>query len=244
MPRLEIEIAVAKVGKYATSESGDTVEVIERPQGGISLVMADGQRSGRAAKTISNIVVRKAISLLAEGVRDGAVARAAHDYLRTIRSGKVSATLNIVSVDLETETLVISRNSHCPTFVLRRGQFSALDSPSDPVGIHSWTKPVISELPLEAHTWVIAFTDGVLHAGRRYGEGLDVAALTRGLLMADCPSARELADAILRQALASDRGRPDDDMSVVVVVISPAAGSSDDVRRLGIRFPVRIKGGG
>jgi hypothetical protein len=98
MPRLEVEVAVAKVGKYATSESGDTLEMVERPQGGISLVLADGQRSGRAAKSISNIVVRKAIALLAEGVRDGAVARAAHDYLRTIRSGKVSATLNIVNV--------------------------------------------------------------------------------------------------------------------------------------------------
>lgn len=244
MPRLEIEIAVAKVGKYATSESGDTVEVIERPQGGLSLVMADGQRSGRAAKAISNIVVRKAISLLAEGVRDGAVARAAHDYLRTIRSGKVSATLNIVSVDLATETLVISRNSHCPTFVLRQGRVFTLDSPSDPVGIHSWTKPVISELPLEAYTCVIAFTDGVLHAGRQYGERLDVAALVHELLSDDLPSARELADSILAQAVARDRGRPADDMSVVSVVVTPAAGADDDVRRLSIRFPVRIKGGG
>ncbi|MCB0097143.1 MAG: hypothetical protein KDE46_15545, partial [Caldilineaceae bacterium] len=71
-PKLEIQIAVAKVNKYATSESGDTVEVVERPRGGMSIVMADGQRSGRSAKAISNIVVRKAIALLAEGVRDGA----------------------------------------------------------------------------------------------------------------------------------------------------------------------------
>ena len=76
---MEIIVAVAKISKYATSESGDTLEMIERPHGGISLVLADGQRSGKAAKRISNIVVRKAISLLADGVRDGAAARAAHD---------------------------------------------------------------------------------------------------------------------------------------------------------------------
>ena len=98
--KLEVQVAVEKINKYAADESGDTVEIVERPHGGISIVMADGQRSGRSAKAISNIVVRKAISLLAEGVRDGAAARATHDYLHTQRGGKVSAELVIISVDL------------------------------------------------------------------------------------------------------------------------------------------------
>ena len=98
---MEIQIAVAKTNKYAVSESGDTLEVVERPNGGVSVVLADGQTSGRGAKAISTMVVRKVISLLAEGVRDGAAARAASDYLYTERYGKVSATLNILSADLQ-----------------------------------------------------------------------------------------------------------------------------------------------
>ena len=47
---MEIQLAVAKIAKYAMSESGDTVEVIERPHGGVSVVLVDGQRSGRSAK--------------------------------------------------------------------------------------------------------------------------------------------------------------------------------------------------
>jgi hypothetical protein len=78
---MDLHVAVAKTPKYATSESGDTLEMIERPGGGLSFVLVDGQRSGRSAKAISNLVARKAISLLAEGVRDGAAARAASDYL-------------------------------------------------------------------------------------------------------------------------------------------------------------------
>ncbi len=78
---MEIKLAVAKINKYASSESGDSVEVVERPNGGISVVMADGQSSGKGAKHISSLVVRKVISLLSEGVRDGAAARAASDYL-------------------------------------------------------------------------------------------------------------------------------------------------------------------
>ena len=55
---MEIQIAVAKINKYAVSESGDTLEVVERPNGGLSVVLADGQSSGRGAKAISMMVVR------------------------------------------------------------------------------------------------------------------------------------------------------------------------------------------
>ncbi len=168
-----VEMAVAKVPKYAVRESGDSVEVIERPRGGISLVMADGQRSGRSAKAISNIAVRKVISLLAEGIRDGAAARAAHDYLRTTRSGQVSAELTILTVDLETRTVVISRNSQCPVLLAQAGEWQLLDEPATPVGIHERTRPVITEIPLVAGQVLVAFTDGVLHAGSRGGAGMD-----------------------------------------------------------------------
>src|SRR5512144_2102019 len=114
---MEIQIAVAKTNKYAVSESGDTLEVVERPNGGMSVVLADGQTSGRGAKVVSTMVVRKVISLLAEGVRDGAAARAASDYLYTERKGKVSATLNILSVDKQTSTLVITRNNPVPALI-------------------------------------------------------------------------------------------------------------------------------
>ena len=98
---MEVQIAVAKVNKYAISESGDTLEVVERPNGGLSVVLADGQTSGRGAKAISQMVVRKVIGLLAEGVRDGAAARAASDALFTEKQGKVICTLNIASIGPE-----------------------------------------------------------------------------------------------------------------------------------------------
>lgn len=244
MPEVDVQIGVAKIRKWAASESGDSVEVVERPQGGLSLVMVDGQRSGKAAKSISNVVVRKAIALLADGVRDGAVARAAHDYLRTMRGGKVSATLNIVSIDLETETVVISRNSHCPTIVVREGRISLLDDPSEPVGIRTWTKPVITESPIAPHTYVVAFTDGVLHAGLGQGRQLDVLQVIREHLAAPAQGdepAQRLADALLSGALDCDQGRPGDDISVAVVAILPADADADQVRRISVRFPTRIK---
>jgi serine phosphatase RsbU (regulator of sigma subunit) len=240
---LELQVAVAKVSKYAVGESGDTMELIERPHGGLSLVLVDGQRSGKSAKAISNMVARKAISLLADGVRDGAVARAAHDYLRTMRSGQVSATLNIVSIDLDTRTIVVSRNSHCPVLVVRGAEreLSLLDEPSQAIGIHARTRPVITELPIAVDLHVVVFTDGVLLAGERYGQKFAprVPAFVREWF-STCSSeasARSLADSLLACAVELDQGRPADDVSVLVVSVV-GRNRPDDVRRLSVRFPL------
>lgn len=233
---MEAQIAVAKIAKYATSESGDTVEVVERPHGGISVVVADGQRSGASAKIISNLVARKAISLLAEGVRDGAVARATHDYLRTHRRGKVSAEMSIVSVDLVTRTLVVSRNSRCPVLVRRGDEVNWLRDDSEAVGIHRNTKPAIAEMALEPSLCVAVFTDGVLQAGSRQGQAMDVAGVLNGADPDHRATAQEVADAILQAALALDSGRPRDDATVLIVKIGPRD-SEDKIRRLLMRFP-------
>src|SRR5512139_1689162 len=116
---MEVQIAVAKINKYATSESGDTLEIVERPNGGLSVVLADGQTSGRGAKAVSQMVVRKVIGLLAEGVRDGAAARAASDALYTDKQGKVISTLNIASLDLSSKTIVLTRNNPAPMYLYR-----------------------------------------------------------------------------------------------------------------------------
>lgn len=237
MIKLEIQVAAQKINKYASSESGDTVEIIERPNGGISMVMADGQRSGRSAKTISNIVVRKAISLIGEGVRDGAVARATHDYLRTHRGGKVSAELIIVSVDLNTSTIVVCRNTRCPIMFRRCDTFQWLDAETDAIGIYSNTKPAISELPIEPGVALVAFTDGVWSSGRQRDSIIDIEGIVRSVDPDGRTSADEIARAILSEALERDEGRPRDDAAVLVVKTVERA-ESNEIRRLSMRFPI------
>jgi len=239
---IEVQIAVAKVGKYASSESGDTVEMIERPRGGVSVVVADGQMSGKGAKRISNLVVRKTLSLLAEGVRDGAAARAAHDYLYAHRSGAVQATLNIVSVDLDSKTIVISRNSHCPVIMMSQNGLEVIDEPSSPVGIYPYTKPHITEVPISPFLCVVVFTDGLLSAGQRRGQHMDIAAAVMDRQRRDLhQNAQTLADDLLNEGVTLDGGRPSDDISVLVVNIVPSDVTSDRelVRRMNVSFPVR-----
>lgn len=231
---MEVQIGSAKIPKYAVSESGDTLELIERPNGGVSAVVVDGQRSGAAAKVISNIVARKAVSLLGEGVRDGAVARAAHDYLVTHRRRQVSAELQIASVDLQSRTLVISRNTHCPAYILAAAGCDVFDDPSTPLGLYTYTKPVIREIPLAVGTYALLASDGLCGAGSRTGRSLDVVALLEELRPGS-PGAQEMADAVLDRALELDDGRPNDDITILVISLRETEGDAR-IRRLSATF--------
>ena len=233
---VEVQIAVAKVSKYASAESGDTLEAVERPNGGVSVVLADGQTSGRGAKAVSMMVVRRVISLLAEGVRDGAAARAASDALFTEKNGKVISTLNIASVDLRSDTIVLTRNNPAPIFVTRGDKTDCLDADSIPLGTSHDVRPVITEIEIETGLMIVIYTDGLMHAGERRGQPIDVCEVIRSLLEDQEPTPQELADALLAFAVRLDDNRPADDISVLVLKVLPLSG--DNVRRMSIRLPL------
>ncbi len=231
-----MQIAVAKVNKYAVSESGDTLEVVERPNGGLSVVLADGQSSGRGAKAISLMVVRKVIGLLAEGVRDGAAARAASDALFTDKQGKVISTLNIASVDLRSGTLVLTRNNPAPMFICSGERIDILDEESMPLGTSRNIRPLITEIAIEPGLIVVIYTDGLVHAGKRRGMPMDVGAMLRSVLEDQDPTPQALADVLLAQAVSLDDNRPADDISVLVLKVTALVG--DNVRRMAVRLPI------
>jgi serine phosphatase RsbU (regulator of sigma subunit) len=177
-------------------------------------------------------------------VRDGAAARAAHDYLYTYRGGKVLATLNILSVDMVSRTIVLSRNSHCPTLVVTDEELHILDEPSRPVGVHRGTKPLVTELPLQTATTVVLFTDGLLDAGQRYGHSPDIPDAVQALCNERGCDAQSIADQLLARALQLDQGRAGDDITVLVLAVRarhdddrPAL-SGADVRRMSVTFPL------
>ena len=233
---MEVQIAVAKVNKYAVSESGDTLEIIERPNGGVSVVLADGQSSGRGAKAISQLVVRRVIGLLAEGVRDGAAARAASDALFTEKQGRVISTLNIASVDLSSQTIVLTRNNPAPVYICRGEQVDCLEEESLPLGTSRNIRPLITELPIEPGLAVVIYTDGLVHAGKRRGLPMDVGATISAMVEDQDPSPQELADSLLAEAVSLDENRPADDISVLVLKVTPLTG--DNVRRMSVRLPL------
>lgn len=231
---LLIDLAVAKTNKYASRESGDTVEIVERPTGGLSAVLCDGQGTGRAAKSLSLLVTAKAVALLKEGVRDGATARAVHDSLIAFRHGQISATLDILSVDLRTGAVIVARNAVTPLLVRQDGAWTLAHSDAEPIGRYPMTRPSIVKFPAAAGLRLALVSDGVSSAGARSEAGpLDLVAAATG---ADGASAQTLADGLLAAAIARDDGRPRDDMTVVALALS----DHDEamlIRRMRITMP-------
>jgi len=235
---MEIQIAAAKINKYAVSESGDTLEVVERPNGGVSVVLADGQSSGRGAKAVSMMVVRKVIGLLAEGVRDGAAARAASDALYTEKGGKVSSTLNIASLDMHTKSIVLTRNNPAPVLIAHDDEVKPLEGESKPIGTQRTLRPLIDEMPITTGLTIAFFTDGLVYAGDRRGKPMDAQSLLSELLKDKTMTAQSIADSLLASAIDLDEGRPTDDCSVVVLKVVSLAG--DSVRRMNVRLPINL----
>lgn len=234
-----IDVAIAKTEKYASRESGDTVELIERPGGGFSIVMIDGQGSGRAAKTLSLLLSSKAVALVKEGVRDGVVARATHDYLFAFRHGQVSATLDLLSLDLKTSTVVITRNAESPMLLFDDQGARVLDTSAGPIGRYRWTKPAVSQFPMTPGVQLVLFTDGIPHSGRKKNlpppDFLEIAIAQLGKQR----SAQQIADAVLDIAIERDGFHPGDDMAVVALSLLPVdQASAPVIRRMQAQIPV------
>lgn len=233
---LEIDLGIAKTEKAASRDSGDTVELVERPSGGFSVVMIDGQGSGQAAKTLSLLLSTKAVALLKEGVRDGVVARATHDFLFAFRHGQVSATFDVLSIDLKTRTVVVTRNAEAEMLVGEHGSFRLEPTGSGPIGRYRWTKPAVAEFPMVAGLQVVLFTDGIPHSGRRHGRSpLDL--LDLASRFPSHQSAQGLADRVLAEAIERDAGRPGDDMAVVALSLRARA-AGIVVRRMQAQVPL------
>lgn len=229
---------ILKTPKHAVSNSGDSAEIVERPLGGLSALVVDGQGSGKAAKTLSTALAGRAAALINDGIRDGAVARAVHDWLFAQKHGRVSATLSIISLATDTNTMVITRSGNCPAFVLAPDSVRSYSDPSDPLGFYRFTRPQVDQVDLEPGLLAVTFSDGVLNAGRRSEEHLSPQAWLDKIsqLYNDGIDPAAIAKNILDLALALDANRPNDDMTVLVMGIVNEA--SDGIRRLQVEYPM------
>ena len=235
---MEVKIGLAKTAKYATGVCGDSCDIAERPHGGISAIIADGQGNGLAAHHTSSWGVNKAVSLISDGARDGAVARAVHDYLYAMKDKKVSCTLTVLSADLDTETLVISRNSNCPVIVKTEDYETVYDEDVSPIGVNRHMKPLMYEIPLTPGLVVVSYTDGIEHAGRkRTGKCADFEKILEIVRKNGPEDAAYIAKSIMDYALSLDQEKASDDMTVVVMGITEGSPNEPKIEQLEVTYP-------
>ena len=233
---MEIQIAIAKIDKFASTESGDTVEIIERPNKGISVVLADGKLNGQGSKAISTKIVHKIISQITEGIPDGAAVINTSRLIYREYKGKAKAGLNILSCDMNTDMINITRCSAVPVALYRDGQVNCIVSDVKALGEREEVQPSIYQIPLESETSIIWITDGVYNAGAYLDQSLDFCTTLGSLFEEQEPTAREIAEFMLNQAISLDQGQPADDMSVVVLQTTREA--RDKIKHIAVRMPI------
>ena len=234
---MELIIAVAKRNKFISQGSGDTVEVIERPYGGLSVVLADGNLNGFSQKSISTEVVHKVINCISERLNDGTSVSNTSNYLFAKYSGKATSELNILSYDLNSNTIVVSRNSASPVVIVTDERVSYLSSERVVIGSSSHCKASITEFAITPGTSIIMLSDGIINAGKVNGLEFNLNALITSLFEDQEPSAREIVDFLLSQAARMDQDQPEDDMCVVTMQI--IASDSEPIRRIEVKLPIQ-----
>jgi len=229
---MQINLAVAKIDKFGSGKSGDTVETIERPNGGMSVVLADGEINKNNSKAISTMVSHRIIDHIGNGIRDGAALRGTSNSIFSEHEGHVIAKVNVLSVDLQTNTILISRNHDTPVFLIENGEIDCLSGESEPIGSQLGIIPSIVELGIHPGLAVIVFSDGVYHAGSETDHKPDICTTIEAFIEEQEPPAQEIAEFLLNQAIGLDNGRPKDDMTVLVLEVT--AQTTDRIRRMNV----------
>lgn len=232
---MEIRFAIAKVDRFASPEQGDQVEMIERPNGGVSIILAEGKLDSNRSRFVARKAVHRLLSLIFEGIHDGAASRAVLSGLKAEYHGLAELSLNLLSCDLESDTIILTKNNTIPIIITRNGHGEVLSCENYQGEMNPLT-PSIYQFQIESDLTIIMFSDGVASAGDESNHKVDWCTLLESLSEEQRPSVQELADFVLNQAIGKDYGEPHDDMTVVAIQVSPA--NSQGVRRISVVLPM------
>ena len=212
---MEIQVAVSKNVSENINHGCTCYEAIERPQGGVSLIISTSQKS----PITPHFVTRKVANFISEGVRDSAAARAVSDSLFVDKNGNEQCSLTILTIDLLSGTIVLSQNSDIPLVSVINGMYQLLDQKNQNIGGARNIKPVVSEFPISEDFTIIFCNERVMQAGNATGQKMDMATTITGLLEDSEPSPQELCDAILAAASRLENNLVLEDQLVGVIQI-------------------------
>ncbi|MBQ9365565.1 MAG: serine/threonine-protein phosphatase [Schwartzia sp.] len=236
---MEIKIGIARANKYEFSSCGDCCDIVERPTGGVSVVMVDGQGNGAPAHSIASFVIGKARSLIEGGTRDDDVARSVHEALYDLSDRRMAAELTIVGVDCEAESIIVSRNTSAPVIICAEEYEAVYDDEAGAIGVNRHVNPLICEIPYEANMIAVAYTDGIRLAGKkRGGRRIDTQKIVSIVRDNSVDDVDFIARSIIDLALEMDGGEAADDMTVVVLGLKETADEGARIDSLSASYSI------
>jgi hypothetical protein len=200
------DIAIRSTHKYAVRASGDVARVVDLPDGGIALLVIDGQGSGPAARAAARDVAGRLSALLEAGSSAEVAALAANQSLTSSRHGQVSVSFDVVRAGTNGE-IDLARYSTSQVLVFDGSRWLVVEGQTGPAGRIATNGPDVrrySTVDVEA---VVVATDGV---------DSEVLRDALGSIHAGSNPA-SVCSQVFQDLMNSCSGRPKDDVTLAMV---------------------------
>lgn len=217
MHGLHAEVAVAQLSKAGEELCGDKVEVT-RSKGTTTVVISDGLGSGVKANILGTLTTKIASSLLKRGVALEEVVNTVAQTLPVCRERKIAySTLHIIKLHADGEATVVEYDSPA-SFLLRNRQVVPFPTHEKVVAGKTVKE---GSLSLQENDFIVAVSDGVIHAGigglLKLGWNWQGIASQLASSYSSSRDATEVAEGILNCCNGYYLDRPGDDSTVVAV---------------------------
>ncbi len=195
---------------------GDSIALFEGADGKFFALLSDGMGSGRKAAQLSGICSVFLQKMLLTGGEIGVILRMLNDFLSAGAIGEISATVDLLELDLYTGEGIFWKSGAAPSFVLREGNLFLLNSRTAPIGILSEADVQKIAFRFYPGDTVVMLSDGVVD------DGEDPSFLE--MLVGDAEGEGELkraAERIVDRRRAATAGKPEDldDRSVILLSV-------------------------
>ena len=202
--------AKAQVSRTAQGQtiSGDATGECRIRGGRVCFALSDGMGRGRDARNESEAAIRLLFRLYNAGMQKELVYENVNRMLLAQNQSEIYATLDAVSIDLNTGEAELLKYGAPPSFLLREGQIRAISGEALPCGILAEAEPCVIRLQLRRNDRIILCSDGVQDV---LPEGVE------GAIRIMRDAGQKTGEALLK--LAETRGGSDD-MTVMVIHVA------------------------
>lgn len=133
------------------------------------IVLCDGMGTGRAAAGKSRLAVDTLEKLMQAGLRRDAALRVLNAALLAGEDSEVFTTLDVAIFDLYSGDLEFVKAGAAPSFILREGNLTRVDSRGMPAGLLPQWEACVTRSRVQAGDTVILLSDGLLPPGEPEG---------------------------------------------------------------------------
>lgn len=144
--------------------SGDAIGECRIPGGRVCFALSDGMGQGKEARQESEAAIRLLFRLYHAGVQKELVYENVNRMLLAQNDTEMYATLDAVSIDLNTGETELLKYGAPPSFLIRDGQVRTIMGEALPCGILAEAKPCVVRMQLKRNDRIVLCSDGVQDA--------------------------------------------------------------------------------